>query len=549
MRATAFGTEVGGYRSCVSRFHQVVQLQTLDALGVELAGGVIQTGVFQTLADHLQLLKPFRHRVTFTEYREVVLHAFLQRFTDNHRIFAVTVVVPAVETFQRGLNVRLAGVTQRALLGDGLLQMQTGRTSEDHQVKQRVAAQTVSAVYGYAGDLTHREQARNHHVFALLVHSQRLTGHFGRDTAHHVVTGWDNRDRLFNRVNVRKGTGQFEDTRQTGFEYFFTQMVELQFRVRPPRAVAAATFTDFDHNRTRDHVTTGQVLRVRGIALHKALAMFIQQITAFTTAAFCHQHARARNAGRVELPHFHILHRNTGTQRHTHAVAGVDMSVSGGLVNTACAAGRQHGCARFEVDHFAGFDTQRGTPHYRAILVFHQIQRIPFRKNGGVVFQVLLVQRVQQRVTGTVSRCCGTRRLFAAEVFRLAAERTLIDTAIVKTGERQPHVLQFQNRFRAGFAHIFNRVLVADVVRSFYGIVHVPFPVIFMGITERHGDATLCGYGMGTGWEDFGEQRTGLAALGNLQRCAHTCAACANNNSIKFSDWQFHYTPHTTTNP
>ncbi|SVM36094.1 Uncharacterised protein [Klebsiella pneumoniae] len=166
-----------------------------------------------------------------------------------------------------------------------------------------------------------------------------------------------------------------------------------------------------------------------------------------------------------------------------------------------------------------------------------------------MVFQVLLIKGVQQGVTGTVSRRSGTCRLLAAEVFRLAAERTLINRAIFETGERQPHMVQLQNRFRAGFTHIFDGVLIANVVRPLNGVVHMPFPVIFMGITERDGDTALRGNGMGTGRENFGEQRTGLAALGNLQRRAHTCATGTDHNCIKFSDRQFHYTPHTTTNP
>ena len=40
-------------------------------------------------------------------------------------------------------------------------------------VEQRVAAQTVGAVDRYAGDFAYREQARDHHVFALLIHGQR----------------------------------------------------------------------------------------------------------------------------------------------------------------------------------------------------------------------------------------------------------------------------------------------------------------------------------------------------------------------------------------
>ena len=277
--------------------------------------------------------------------------------------------------------------------------------------------------------------------------------------------------------------------------------------------------------------------------------MFVQQIATFTTAAFCHQHARTGDTGWVELPHLHVLHRHASADSHPNAVTGVDVGVGSGLIDTACAAGGQHGCARFEIDHFTGFNAQCGTTHHRAIGVFHQIQRIPLGEDGGVVFQVLLIKGVQQSVTGTVSRCCGTCRLFAAEVFRLAAKRTLIDGAIFQTGERQTHVVQLQNRFRAGFTHIFDGILVADVVGTFYRIVHVPFPVIFMGITQRNGDTALRRHSVGTGREYFREQRTGLAALGNLQCGTHTCATRTNHNSIKFSDWQFHYTPHTTTNP
>ncbi|EJK91798.1 hypothetical protein UUU_11380 [Klebsiella pneumoniae subsp. pneumoniae DSM 30104 = JCM 1662 = NBRC 14940] len=427
--------------------------------------------------------------------------------------------------------------------------MQARRAAEDHQVEQRVAAQTVGAVDRYAGDFAYREQARDHHVFALLIHGQRLTGDFGRDTAHHVVTGWDNRDRLFHRIDVGKGTGKFKDTRQTRFQNLFTEVIQFQFRVRAPRTVAAAAFADFDHDGTRHHVTARKVFSVRGITLHKAFAVFVQQVTAFAAATFGNQNPSPGDTGRVELPHFHILHRHAGADGHPDAVTRIDVGVGGGLIDTACAAGRQHGGAGFKVDHFAGLDAQGGTTDYRAVLVFHQIEGVPFGEDSGVVFQVLLIQSVQQGVTGTVSRRRGTRRLFAAEVLRLAAKRALINTAIVKTRERQSHVLQLKNRFRAGLTHVFDGVLVADIVRPFYGVVHMPFPVIFMGVTERDGDATLRGYGMGTGREHFGEQCTGLSALGNLQRRAHTCAAGTDDNSIKLSDWQFHYTPHTTTNP
>lgn len=149
-------------------------------------------------------------------------------------------------------------------------------------------------------------------------------------------------------------------------------MIEFQLGVRPPRAITAAAFTDFDHDGTRHHVTTRQIFRIRGITLHEALAVFVQQIAAFTAAAFCDQHARAGDTGGVELPHLHILHRHASADSHTDAVTGIDVGVSSGLINTACAAGGQYGCAGFKVNHFTGFDTQCGTTDNRAVSVLYQ---------------------------------------------------------------------------------------------------------------------------------------------------------------------------------
>jgi succinate dehydrogenase/fumarate reductase flavoprotein subunit len=41
---------------------------------------------------------------------------------------------------------------------------------------------------------------------------------------------------------------------------------------------------------------------------------------------------------------------------------------------------------------------------------------------------------------------------------------TGINTAVIKTGERQTHMFQLKNRFRAGLTHIFDGVLVAVTV-------------------------------------------------------------------------------------
>ena len=68
---------------------------------------------------------------------------------------------------------------------------------------------------------------------------------------------------------------------------------------------------------------------------------------------------------------------------------------------------------------------------------------------------------MQQRMAGAIRRRAGADRLLAAVVLRLAAERTLIDLAIVQARKRQAHV--FQLIYRAGriAAHELDGILIA----------------------------------------------------------------------------------------
>ncbi len=122
-------------------------------------------------------------------------------------------------------------------------------------------------------------------------------------------------------------------------------------------------------------------------------------------------------------------------------------------------------------------------------------------------------------MAGTVSGRTGTGRLTAfTEVLGLTTERTLVDTAFFGTGERQTHVVQFKDRFRAHITHVFDRVLVTDVVGALDGVVHVPAPII-VGISRRDGtgNTALGGHGVRPGREYFGNQRSLETGLGHLQ--------------------------------
>ena len=96
------------------------------------------------------------------------------------------------------------------------------------------------------------------------------------------------------------------------------------------------------------------------------------------------------------------------------------------------------------------------------------------------------------------------------------------------------HVLEFEHGFRAYGTHVFDSVLVTDIVGALDGVVHVPAPVIVrIGRSDCAGDATLGGNGVRTGREYLGDHGGLVAALSQLQRGAHAGTAAANDDGVE----------------
>src|SRR5690554_1124027 len=241
-------------------------------------------------------------------------------------------------------------------------------------------------------------------------------------------------------------------------------MIQLEQHMVAIGATAAA-FKDFQHDGARHHVATGEVFGIGRIAFHKTLAIFIDQVTAFTATALCHQHPSAGNASGVELPHFNILYRKASPQGHAHAVASVDMGVGGRGVNTSGAASSKYRGLGLDVNHFAIFHINGDYTYHGTVLVLHQINSKPLIEKYRVMFDVVLIQGVQQRMPGTVSRGASARCLSAApKILGLATKRPLVNTTTVGAGKRQPHMFQLKYRFRPYRTHILNSVLITDIV-------------------------------------------------------------------------------------
>ena len=265
----------------------------------------------------------------------------------------------------------------------------------------------------------------------------------------------------------------------------------------------AATFVDFHRHRTGNHVARSQIFYGRRIAFHKTFAVCIQQNTALTAYAFGNQHARTCHAGRVELPEFHIFQRNARTGANAQTVAGIHIGIGGRRINTAAAAGSKHHGFSVENINFTGFHFHGGYTDHVAVLFANQILRRPFHKELRISTDVLLIQSMQHRMAGTVSNCAGTFYRALAVFGSMAAERALINFAAFHAVKRHTHVFQLNHRFRRGATHKLNRILVAQPVGTFHGIVHVPVPTVLLHITQRGGNTALRRYGMRTGRKHF----------------------------------------------
>src|SRR5690606_27034939 len=135
--------------------------------------------------------------------------------------------------------------------------------------------------------------------------------------------------------DVGEGTRKLTNTRQLAFQHFFAQMIELEQHVIAVRATTAALENFHDHG-ARHNVAPGEIFGIGRIALHKTLAIFINEITAFSAAGLSDLYAGIGYTGRVELPHLDILHGVAGTQYHANTITRVDVSVGGGRVNPPC---------------------------------------------------------------------------------------------------------------------------------------------------------------------------------------------------------------------
>ncbi len=171
-------------------------------------------------------------------------------------------------------------------------------------------------------------------------------------------------------------------------------MVQLELNVIALRAKPPA-FKYLDDHRSSDNIPTRKIFGRRRVALHKPLAIAVNKISAFATTAFCYQRTGTCNAGGMKLPHFHILHRYAGSQRHAKTVTSAHQRICSRRINAARPTCGQYRAFGGDVHHFAGLNAKGDDSGKYPILIFHEIDGKPLVHEGCVRFHVSLVESVQ----------------------------------------------------------------------------------------------------------------------------------------------------------
>ncbi len=156
-----------------------------------------------------------------------------------------------------------------------------------------------------------------------------------------------------------------------------------------------------------------------------------------------------------------------------------------------------------EGNDLAGLHLERDDPEHLPRLVADQVERHPLDEELRVGAHVALIQGVQHRVAGAVGRGAGTANRLLAEVRHVTAERALIDLAFIGAVERHAEMLELDDDLGRLATHVLDGVLVTEPVGALDGVVHVPVPMVFLGIPERGGNTALGGHGVRTGGKDL----------------------------------------------
>ena len=133
-----------------------------------------------------------------------------------------------------------------------------------------------------------------------------------------------------------------------------------------------------------------------------------------------------------------------------------------------------------EHHNFAGFHVHRRHAQHFTLGITNQIQRLPFDEKLRVDFDVALIHRMQHRMSRAIGGGAGTTHRFFAKVRHMTAKRSLINPSVIQAIKGHAVMLKLDHAFVGVAYHVLNRVLVAQPIRTFDRVIHMPMPMVFL---------------------------------------------------------------------
>jgi hypothetical protein len=112
------------------------------------------------------------------------------------------------------------------------------------------------------------------------------------------------------------------------------------------------------------------------------------------------------------------------------------------------------------------------------------------------------------------------------------AEAALVDLALRRAVEGQPHVLEVEDRVDRLFREDLRRILIDQVVTALDGVEGVPLPGVLFHVGECGRHAALRRAGVGTGGVELGDHG-GASLRPRLDGGAHPGSARAHDDHVE----------------
>ncbi len=398
--------------------------------------------------------------------------------------------------------------------------------AEHHDVEQGVGAQPVGPVHRHAGALAGGVEAGDDGALGV---DDDLGLDVGRDASHGVVGGGLDGDEVDLGLEALVGAHEVGDVGQLGVDLLGRQVGQVEVEVVGIGAHAPALPHLGEHG-PRDHVTGGQVLDRGGVARHEALTLGVAQDPALAPGGLGEQDAQLVDPGRVELEELHVLERDALPVQQAGAVPGEGVGVGGDLEHLAEAAGgEQQGLGGQDVEVTGGqlVGDDGGHP---AVDQGH-VEGHELVEEGDPALHALLVEGLEDHVTGAVGRVAGPAHRRLPVVAGVAAEAALVDAPVGGAVEGQAVVLELDHRVDGLGAHEARRRLVDQVVAPLDRVVGVPLGRVLLHVGQGRAHAPLRRAGVGAGGVQLG-QHGHPAPPGHLDGCPQPGAAGAHDHGV-----------------